>query len=502
MRKLILSFILVAAVLLCAGCGAADVPETTQTPAAAPTAAPTQPHACTSVCGTCNLCTDAACTEAVCAEKCEGTHQEEPCPFPTGDYITTEAVSVDTGTLVFDIGENVYVPGNLAQMGETIAATIEKVTGLDFDGAGYAREIFPDGKVHISVSRDSLYVEQDWYQGLKTSEVGNAYAGAWGHVVVGPGDLFITDGYAVIHELGHMMMFRQSEWSHCRALNEGFAEYTAYLVVQELERTNPELAFRALTLSAVLANMEIWDYEKLFEHPIEYWFENTFEHSGNTDYAVGFRLMAYLHAVYGDYSKWITEFENRHCFKTFSAGSDVSEVQLQIEVLKATYGEDVLDNFYPWLKENLERFVPTTGWKNLAGQHPVALNWYPAFNAIESVAKIQKLQYSDLYLNIESVRKYLREYKQQDVSDLVLVTSEPVQVELYWADGTYSTVMTNSQKAEAPIETMRWDDDQQGYVYVTTDEVLSLEGVSYIKLVGEGKLEMMEIAGDFRVLFK
>ena len=502
MKKRILSLILAVALLLCAGCGAVSAPEDVQTPAAAPTVATTQPHACTSACLTCGLCANSACTEAVCAEKCAGNHREEPKVFSGGDHITTEAVSVDTGTLVFDIGENVYIPGDLAQLGEVIVAAMETVSGLDFDGAGYGREMFRDGKVHVKASRDNLYTEQDWYQGLKTSETGNAYASAWGHAELSPGDLCITETYALIHELGHVLMFRQSEWSHCQTLNEGFAEYTAYLAVQELAHTNPEAAFRTMTPNEFLGNVDIYDYEKLFEQPIEYWFENTFEYSGNSNYAVGFRLMAYLQAVYGDYSKWITEFENTHCFKTSSNGSDLSQVQQQIEVLKATYGEDVLDNFYPWLKENLDKFVPKADWRDLTDQQELAFNWYPELNAIESVARIEKLEYNDLYLNIESVRKYLGEYKQQDVSDLMLVTSEPVQIELYRADGTYTTVMSNSQKAQQPIEIMKWNEEQQAYGYAFAEGMLPLENVSYIKLVGEGKIELIEIVGGFRVLFK
>ena len=503
MRKMMLLGIAVLLVMFCASCGVENVPEATQIPETVPAVIATQPHVCAEACGVCGLCMNAGCAEAVCAEKCTGTHWEEPFAFSAGDYITTETVRVDTGTLVFDIDENVYVPGNLAEMGEIIATEIEKVTGLDFDGAGYARDFFPDGKVHINISRDCLYTERDWYRGLKTSEVGNAYGGSSTHVFASPGDLLLGHSNAMVHELTHVLMFRQSAWSHSQLLNEGFAEYTTYLVMSDLEKTDPQAAFYLDHSEQSLIDMRIWDYDKLFEHPIEYWFENTFEYSSNENYTVGFRFMAYLHDVYGDYSKWIPAYEAQYPHRNSGEITDKSTAERQIEVLKVTYGEDVLDNFYPWLKNRLDRFVSTGSWRNLKNQQkPAALNWYPNYNAIESVVWIRNLEYNDLYLNIETVRKYLGEYKQQDVSDLVLITSEPVRVELYQADGTYTSAMTNSQKAEKAIESLQWDANQQGYVYVFIEDVLSLENISYIKLVGEGKLELIEIAGDFRVMFK
>ena len=35
---------------------------------------PTSTHTCESVCPTCNKCTDGACTETACADKCQGHH--------------------------------------------------------------------------------------------------------------------------------------------------------------------------------------------------------------------------------------------------------------------------------------------------------------------------------------------------------------------------------------------------------------------------------------------
>ena len=414
------------------------------------------------------MCGNADCADAVCEEKCTGYHKEEPQSFRGGDFITEKNISVDTGTLVYDIGENVYVPGYLNEISEIMAAAMEKVCGLDFDGAGYAKASFPDGKVHLHISRDNLYVGQEWYSGLDTSEFGAASASEWQHVELSPGDLFIGNSYAAIHELSHMLMYRQSEWSHSTLLNEGFAEYNTYMTLLELENTNPEAAFCFDNSSKTIMNMLLMpqEYKQLYSQPLEYWLENTLE-CGNGNYTIGFRFMAYLHAVYGDYSRWITEFENTYCFAEHRGYSNKSETSQQIEVLKACYGEDVLDNFYSWLKENQHLFEEYDYVRDLSTQSQLAL--YPSFDALESVVKMETAKYKDLYIDLQSAKAYLSEYKGIDISGLYLENKSGCAIICYQADGSF-TVPTNEKK-------------------------IPLEGVSYIKLFGEGELSSLSIGG-------
>lgn len=423
---------------------------------------------CPEKCLICGLCTDEACGNPVSHERCPG-HQEAPFSFPQGDYITTADISCDTGSIVFDIGQNIYVPGNLESVSEAPYSALESASNLNFDGNGYGREHFQDGRIHCLVSRDQLYVNEPWYTGSRNSEVGAAFADSYFHAAIAPGDLYIVQPSSIAHELAHVLMFRQSEWSHCQLLDEGFAEYTAYKALLELEKTKPEAAFYLGGSEESIYNMAIYDYSKLYEHPIEYWFENTFEYSGNENYTIGFRFMAYLESVYGDYSKWISEFEQAYCLRTNRDSSDADSVEHQLDALKTAYGDDVFDLFYPWLLDNEKQFNQPNYPLNIDLRCVDGINLYPTFCAGESVVRIQKLQYSDLYINLETVRKYLSEYKSIDPSELKLVTSEPVVIYLYQADGAYTAVKTN-----VPIP---------------------LEGISYIKLVGEGALESLLVTG-------
>ena len=372
-----------------------------------------------------------------------------------------------------DIGENIYVRGDLAELVEKIGAVMEKVSGLDFDGAGYARDRFPDGKVHIKASRENLYVGRDWYTGSPYSEVGSAYAAAFRHANVSPGDLLCSDGYALIHELGHVLMYRQSEWSHCQLLNEGFAEYTTYLVSKDMEQNDPVMLMYVISVDQIMQNMRIDNYNALYAQPLEYWFENRFEYARNANYSIGFRFMTYLDAVYGDYSKWITEFEKTYNYREYrnEGNGDQSSVERQFEVLKAIYGDNVLDDFYPWLKEHEEQFKVNyeNGSADLRGAE--STNWYPDFDAIGVDAEILNLKYQDLYINIVPFRKYLTEYKGFASDDLKLVLSDAAMVYLYREDGSYTAVCT--------------------------DEPIDLSGIAYIKLVGEGELRWLKIDGSF-----
>ena len=423
-------------------------------------------HHCENMCYDCNKCRNTECREEECAAKCEG-HSEAPVTFNGGDYITDSDVSIDYGTFVLDTTGNAYIRGDLAIIMGDIAAAMEKVSGVDFDGAGYANWYYEDGKVHVNAPRNPPPDGQPSY-----SEGGTAYASSSGYVMIVPADLALCNSYAIIHELGHVLMFRQSEWSHCKALNEGFAEYTTYRALEELAKKNPAYQVWLSNPHYCVTNM-VGDEDKLYEHPIEYWFSNTFEYAGNKDYAVGFRLMWYLDDVYGDYGKWVTEFEKLYCFREAGPGSDVSPVEWQIAALKSAYGEDVLDGFYPWLKENIDLFE--VDFDNKYGESDLSgidkINLYPAFSIVTPDAVMHNFKYNDLYINIETVRGYLSEYKELDVSKLSL----------------------KAEGDKAPVVNLY--DAQGNYISISLDKPVSLEGVSYIKLVGEGTLRSLEITG-------
>ncbi len=396
--------------------------------------------------------------------------EEEPIVYPAEDYITTEDIVLDLEKAVYHIGKNVYVPGNVADITNATMNVIEQIAGLSFEENPEFIEFFSDftdGKTHIFINRELFYSGQEWYTGLDSSEFGEAYA-VGGMVWAAPGNLLLGNNGTIIHELCHALMCRQSPWYHGVTLNEGFAEYTTYLVLLEMEEKYPELVIYFNESTSNINNMYM-EYEELYKQPMEYWLDNSYEYAGNGSYAVGFRFMAYLNAVYGDYNSWILKYEEEYPFMDKDQIDDKSPVEQRIAILKQTYGEDVLDNFYPWLMAHESDFAEQEGkFIDISNLHE--LNVYPEYNAIYSKLILDSIKYKDLYINLEYARKYIEEYKGGDASKLVLLTSDVMEVALYHADGSYTQVTTGR-------------------------EPISLEGIIGIKLVGEGTVNRLEISG-------
>lgn len=425
-------------------------------------------HVCMQPCEECGLCLNGSCTEAPCAEKCPG-HITQPYPFYPAGYVTDQDVSLDMGRLVFDVGSNVWVPGHAQAAAAAMTDAMEAVSGLSFQGTGTYANNFPDGKIHASFNRDLLYVNESWYQGDPNSEIGGAYASAFSHASLSPGDLYITGSAALVHELGHVLAKRQTEWSPCQLLNEGFAEYTSYRTCVQLAQTHPELGFYIGDPQQNLLDMSITDHDQLYAQPVEYWFENTFEYSSNANYAIGFRFMAYLEDVYGSYSRWILKLEELYNFQTYCTDTDIPPVSYQIDAVKAAYGEDVLDQFYPWLRDHEKDFVSTLDDQPRDLQAVAAINLYPCFSAIGADAEIAFFTYQDLFINLEPARQYLSRYKGLDIFGLTLEVSAPTQMELYSEDGTCTVVLVQDS--------------------------LPLEGIICIRLTGEGTLQYLKLSG-------
>ncbi len=435
-----------------------------------------KPHECESVCEICGLCLDVECYEDVCRQKCNG-HLEEPYEFKYSDwYITDKDTIIDTGKIVYNIESGIFVPGHIEEITEVFVPMMEEITGHSFDGVKDYANGFEDGKSHVLATRSGLYVDYDWYQGFKRNEFGSAWASAQSHAQVAPGDILYFE--TVVHELGHVLMNRQTEWYYDQMLNEGYTEYTVYRVAQKFVNEHPEYLFYFnRTPEYQLMNLTVHSYDELYSQPITHWIDNSFEHASNNNYAIGFRFMWYLDDVYGDYTKWVDEAERLYPFDKTSNGNDTLEKDRIIEIFKSAYGDDVWDNFYDWMKKNEDLFETSNkGTIDLSSVDEI--NIYPMFNAIEesmilSVSGLNNTEYTynDLYINLEPARAYIEEYKQLDASALVLNTGfENVKINLYKSDGSYETVTV---KGKTEIS----------------------EEVSYIKLVGKGSFKELSLSG-------
>lgn len=368
--------------------------------------------------------------------------------------ITTGYTKLKTKHLEFSIPLKVYIPDDLVENVDIVTSAMEIVSGMKFEGnSKYSSELL------------SVHVEKMW--GTER-ELGNAYAFE-GNVYVSPGDL--VDLSALIHECSHALQYNQSGWSYCEWAMEGISTYTTYKTLAYIEQHYPELVPIAGFMDQSFNDLVITDYDELYKHPMEYWVENTFEYSWNGNYPIGFRFMWYLDEVYGDYTKWIYEYEKLNPFYLSDKVSDDVEPEDQIKIFKTVYGEDVFEDFYHWLEMNRKRFVSGTV-ADLS--HAEKIQVYPTCAYSRIFYSLQhSFRYHDLFVDIAVGREYLNEYKGKNTQDMVLNVSVGTVLELYDAEG-------NLLRKEGPTQ---------------KDQPIPLDGASSLKLVGSGTLTHFVIEG-------
>ena len=376
--------------------------------------------------------------------------------FPSG-YITTETTVLETDCLRIEIPANVYIPDDLIENLNLITSVMEDVSGMTFEGrAPYATELL---KVLVIKMLDT------------ESEFGPAFASI-DFVEISSGDL--VELFALIHECSHALQYRQSGWFYNTWAMESISTYTTYKTQKYIEENYPELVPWTDTVNSSYGNYGIFNFDKLYEYPIEYWMENLFEYGTNNNYSIGFAFAWYLDEVYGDYSKWITVYEEYNPYYLSTLNTNMLPLEEQIKAFELAYGEDVFDGFYPWLKENEDLFEHRN--IDLTGADQIRL--YPSFYygwvdySFKGINYNAGVLYKDLYIDLSAGMHYMVAYKGKDISSgLELYLSAGNIVELYDAQGKLLRTETSQGNA------------------------ISLENVSFIKLVGEGLFYKLSITG-------
>lgn len=388
--------------------------------------------------------------------------------MPSG-YITEKETIITAGGIMLTVDAGVYVPGNVETKVEKLIGALEEASGLSFSDAKYNKNTV---NVHVA----KVVPPEEPNGSSEESEAAGAWAvsGDSRYLEISAGDLFLGNSYAIAHELSHTLNFSNSSKYFCQVAREGFAEYNCYKAVRLLEETDPEAAYSIDTSHSSLYSLDIYEPSAVYTQSMEYWMEHDFpyEYSGNGSYSLGFRFMAFLDDVYGDYAKWITLSDSLE-------GDDQNfPIEQQTAAFRLSYGEDVFDKFYSWLKENEDRFAVdyfTPIDYDLTGADAVTI--YPFFMSFDCptdlVNIMSHVKYSDLYIDLEEAKKYLKDYKGRDIDDLELNIEwldEGCAAELFDADGR--TVGT-----------------------ITESGSVALDNVSYLLLKGEGTLTSFNVSG-------
>ena len=373
--------------------------------------------------------------------------------------VTTEHTVIETKHLRLNIPPNVYIPDGLAEKLDYVTSLMENVSGLSFSG----NSRFAADKISVEVIKMTD----------TESELGPAYA-SFGEATVSSGDLL--DFNVIIHELSHSLKANNSMYQYCQWAEEGISTYTTYKLQRLIENSDADFTAYTNFGNSSLANYPIMDYDELFSQPLTYWMTNTLPTTINANYPIGFYLMHYLDEVYGNYTAWITEYEKANPANSMI---DLSEKE-QLKAFSLAYGENALDGFYPWLKENKQKF------ENYAVDLSSAEKFvfYPtcAADAIyyDFFYNFLGYSYDNLLIDIETGKNYLENYKGKSTAGMVLHTTEGVELALFDKDGNLLKIV-RSEIANPDYEKF--------------PKEIELDNVSYILLLGKGTFSEFYIEG-------
>ena len=429
---------------------------------------------------TCHVCGDSQYEEH---NFVEGAEACADCPFfkdtppeTVKGYITTELTYIETEYVLYEISDGVYVREDLAELTDELCRTMEKVSGLSFktdftQGKKILARVDNSGKeFQYTEAGDSAKIPvANW--GAQESERGDQCANG---VYLTPDCLFIGKNSAILHEFSHTLRFCQNYGKNNTVLEEGFASIVEVKTLQYLEEIKSPISYLLCFSYDLLFSYEIVsEVLNIYDNDMAYWFslDQTFYRPlGNHNYAFGLRFLSYLEDTYGDYTAWM--------LKSHNGGLTVEQ---EIATFEDAYGEGCFEGFYPWLKENESRFKsdlwlyssPATSVKyDMTGISTVVP--YPNFtNAGRDFTFLDEysIKYEDLYVSFDETRYYLESVRGRNIDGLKLLVSEPVMIQLF---------------------------DSEGYLLrETTDQEISLDGVSYLKLVGKGELGRMWLVGYY-----
>ena len=375
--------------------------------------------------------------------------------FPGGS-VTAEPTVITTDHLILDIPRQVYIPEHLRDTLNIVTAAMEEVSGLKFAGnPQYTTGLWKVNVIKLE-DRDNEFF----------TPVADAHA-----AYVAPGHL--VDMSDMIHECVHGLHFSQSPWLRSLIADEGISTYTTYKVLAYIEEHYPELVPYVASVNQLFTNymMEESDLEKLYEYPIEHWFETSFTYGCNNEYSVGFRFMWYLDDVYGNYTQWIIDYEKLHPYDPNVVGE--LPVEEQLKAFRMTYGDDVFDGFYPWLKEHEDLFSERR--IDLTAAEQIQL--YPLLYPIGMFYNTIRCDYRDLYIEFETGKNYIDHYLGLSSDGMVLILMGNVVAELYDESGRL----------------LRTEDAANGILSISLDEV------GLIRLVGEGSIDVLRVTGPYDI---
>ena len=326
-------------------------------------------------------------------------------------------ICFETDRLIHTPQMKTYAVDQYVEKSEKLLDAIESATGFSF----------PEKKVQLILG-DS---------GKRTSDFdyGSFVDAKYRLVQFGQCDAFLGNGNDLISLLSFVLLWEQAPQRFCDVLESGFATYTAYDLLCQLEVSDPEFAALFAGSHRLYSNYYLFDPDCVYSNPLNYWLENGYPYeASNGSPAMGFWLMKYFEDVCGDYTAWVTNY---------NAENGELDIDAQIQLLKDTYGEDAWYGFYPWLRENLDKSAPWNMVPDHTNLHKLVC--YPLLTEVETPQELLNGEYADICISFAEYRHYLTQVKEFTIDAITLIKHSDAPVLLYDAEGTFLQATTGTQ---------------------------------------------------------
>ena len=284
-----------------------------------------------------------------------------------------------------------------------------------------------------------------------------------------PCSLFTGDSSTLLHELAHTLRYSNSPADFGTVLEEGFADYTLVKTIEYLEKKKSAAGFYLGTSITAQQSFDLMGFDYSAKNLLG-WLSTEKKELGGSQYPFGCYLMAYLDATYGNYTNWIA----RH------TGDGTVTPQAEYQSLQTVYGQTFDNGFYAWIKANPRMGEPTDHLYDPNSQNVLdltgysMLSMYPHFSnygRFRCVLAAHSFTYKDLYISLETAKHYLKSYKNRNIDNLQLTLSHDVTVQYFDKNGVM--------------------------IKQSSERVVNVTDVSYIKLVGSGYLGRIDLLGYY-----
>lgn len=359
-------------------------------------------------------------------------------------------------SIYYGFGKPVYVVDGYIEKIQALYDAVETVTGLTFQPRVSKADM---SEMPVWVALKNMFIQG----GHEDCDMGSDGVFPQDrNVIISQGSALLGKSSDPIAGLATVLQTDNAYNRFNAVYSSGFPVYTAYKVQKYLEEHDPELAMVSRDSTDIWMNYYFHNgSDVLYSQPMTYWIENGFPYEyANGSASVGFFFMMYLDEEYGDYCGWIPAYaQNYPC----RYGNTTMNVDQQIQVMKDVYGESVLDDFYPWLKEKLR----TSGGYGADYSWRKQYVYYPLFANYGYDPLLFSGKYDDMCISLAEYRNYMTEFKGYGLEELTLVNDRNVTVALYDRDGRFIMATKGNRTAQGEYR-------------------ICMENVYYVQFVGKG----------------